>query len=151
MPDHRKDNFFMGIAFEASKAGTCLRRRYGAIVVRDGRIVAVGHNGAPDGVVSCLDTGICDRDILKEKDGEAYQVCRGIHSEWRAFIQAGAERIANATLYIAGIDTKKEQLVGSDPCPICWNLIKQYKVARVVCHSEEGLNCLIERKHPNDR
>lgn len=94
------DEYFLQLARQASTRSTCLRRQVGAVLVRGHRILATGYNGAPRGVAHCLDVG-CLRDRLKVPSGERHELCRAIHAEQNAVIQAAIHGVAveGATLY----------------------------------------------------
>ena len=94
------DEYFLQLARQAATRSTCLRRQVGAVLVRDKRILATGYNGAPRGVAHCLDVG-CLRDQLGIPSGERHELCRAIHAEQNAIIQAAVHGVAieGATLY----------------------------------------------------
>ena len=107
------DQYFMDIVELVSRRSTCLRRKVGAILVRDKRILATGYNGPPAGIAHCSETG-CLRDKLKVPSGERHELCRGLHAEQNAIIQAA--------LY--GVSTKGSTLYcTTHPCIICAKMI----------------------------
>ena len=105
---------------------TCLRRQVGAVLVKDKKILATGYNGAPSGLPHCLDVG-CLRDELKIPSGERHELCRGLHAEQNAIIQAAyyGVSINGATLYCTNL-----------PCIICTKMLINAGIQRVVF--EEG-------------
>ena len=107
------DEYFMDIAGLVSKRSTCLRRGVGAVVVRDRRILATGYNGAPTGMRHCLDVG-CLREQRKVPSGERHELCRGLHAEQNAIIQAALHGVSvkDSTLYCT-----------NQPCIICSKMI----------------------------
>lgn len=117
-----KDEYFMGIVDAVSKRSTCLRHRIGAVIVSKGRVVATGYNGAPRGFPHCLNIG-CLRDELGISSGEQQQVCRAVHAEQNAIIQAAGcgVDLEGATLYC-----------GFYPCIICTKMIINAGITRVV-------------------
>jgi len=127
------DEYFMEIAKVVAKRSTCLRRQIGAVIVKNKIIVSTGYNGAPRGLPHCLDIG-CLRDELGIASGERHEVCRGVHAEQNALIQAGRSA-EGATLY-----------VNAYPCKICAKLIINAGIKRVVVSGEysdtEGLDLL---------
>lgn len=127
------DEYFMEIAKVVAKRSTCLRRQIGAVIVKNKIIVSTGYNGAPRGLPHCLDIG-CIRDELGIASGERHEVCRGVHAEQNALIQAGRSA-EGATLY-----------VNAYPCKICAKLIINAGIKRVVVSGEysdtEGLDLL---------
>ena len=132
--------YFLGIALEVAKRGTCLRRCYGAVLVgEDHAILSTGYCGAPRGVKNCCDTGVCPRDAAGCKSGEGYELCVSVHAEANALLSAGAARTKGAMLYIAGFyageTTRTDDrpiIVNSAPCHFCKRLIRQAGVIRVV-------------------
>ena len=96
------DEYFLNIAREVGKRATCLRRRYGAIIVKDKIIISTGYNGAPRGETNCIDSGICERERLHVPKGERYELCVAVHAEQNAIINADPDKMNGATIYIAG-------------------------------------------------
>jgi dCMP deaminase len=107
------DEYFLGIAGLVSKRSTCLRRRVGTVLVKDKRILATGYNGAPSMIAHCSQTG-CVREKLKIPSGERHELCRGLHGEQNAFLQAALHgtSLKGATLYST-----------TQPCIICAKMI----------------------------
>jgi dCMP deaminase len=120
------DEYFMEIARLVVSRSTCLRRQVGAVLVKDKKILATGYNGAPSGLPHCLDVG-CLRDELKIPSGERHELCRGLHAEQNAIIQAAyyGVSINGATLYCTNL-----------PCIICTKMLINAGIQRVVF--EEG-------------
>ena len=107
------DEYFLEVAYLVSKRATCLRRRVGAVLVKDKKILATGYNGAPSGIRHCIDTD-CLRDKLKIPSGERHELCRGLHAEQNVLLQAA--------LY--GVSTKNSALyVTNQPCIICAKML----------------------------
>lgn len=127
------DQYFLEIANIIAKRSTCLRRKIGAVVVKDKKIISTGYNGAPRGFPHCLDVG-CRRDKMGIASGERHEECIGVHAEQNALLQAGKDA-EGATLY-----------VNSYPCKICAKLIINAKIKRVVVSGsypdKEGLEFL---------
>jgi dCMP deaminase len=116
------DEYFMQIAHLVSQRSTCLRRNVGAVIVKDKRMLATGYNGAPSGVAHCLDTG-CLREKLKIPSGQRHELCRGLHAEQNAIIQA--------SLY--GISVKGSTFyVTNQPCVICAKMLINAGINEVV-------------------
>lgn len=115
-----KHNYYLDIAQTVSERCTCLRRHFGAIIVKNDTIVSTGYNGAPRGRVNCTDLGECLRDKLKIPRGERYELCRSVHSEANAIIAASREQMLGATLYMSCVDAKTGELVtDSNCCMMC--------------------------------
>lgn len=120
------DEYFMEITHLVAKRSTCLRRRVGAVLVKGKNIVATGYNGAPSGTAHCLDIG-CLREQMKIPSGERHELCRGLHAEQNAIIQAAkhGSNIDGATLYCTTM-----------PCIICSKMIINAGIRRIIY--EEG-------------
>ena len=128
-----KENYYLDIAQTVAERSTCLRKMYGAIIVKNDVIVSTGYNGAPRGRKNCTDLGICMRDKLNIPRGERYEMCRSIHSEANAIIAASREQMLGSTLYMACIDPKTGELVpGTSSCMMCKRQIINAGIARVV-------------------
>lgn len=138
-----KDEYYIGVAIEISMRSTCLRRHYGAVIVKDDVIMSTGYNGAPRGDANCCDIGKCTREELKIPSGERYELCRSVHAEQNAIIQAGYERTRNSTLYLAGMDARG-QIKNPRPCNMCWRFIKNAGIIRVVVPSDNGTEVIYE-------
>jgi len=120
------DAYFMMIAADVARRSTCLRRRVGAILVVERRLLATGYNGAPSGVPHCCEVG-CLRDEMDVPSGERHELCRGLHAEQNAIIQAAKHgvRIDGATLYTT-----------HHPCSICAKMAINAGVVRIVCRED---------------
>jgi dCMP deaminase len=117
------DEYFMAIAKTVSTRSTCLRRNVGAVIVRKKRIITTGYNGAPSGLGHCVDRG-CLREELNVPSGERDELCRAVHAEMNAIIQAAVHGVSTsrATIYVT-----------TSPCLICAKAIINADIDRVVC------------------
>ena len=111
-----KENYYLDIAQTVAARSTCLRRKFGAIIVSNDSIVSTGYNGAPRGRKNCSDLGTCMREELKIPRGERYEMCRSIHAEQNAIIAASSHQMLGATLYLACVDAPTGQLMGGTCC-----------------------------------
>jgi dCMP deaminase len=116
------DDYFMEVTRVVATRSTCLRRQVGAVIVKDKRILTTGYNGAPSGLSHCLDTG-CLREKLAIPSGERQELCRGLHAEQNAIIQAGlyGTSLAGSTLYTT-----------LAPCVTCAKMIINAGIRRVI-------------------
>ncbi len=116
------DEYFMEIARVVAQRATCLRRKVGSLVVRDRRVLSTGYNGAPSGLAHCLDSG-CLRDQLNIPSGERHELCRGLHAEQNAIIQAAVHgvTIKGGTIYIT-----------HQPCAFCAKMIINAGIVKVI-------------------
>jgi dCMP deaminase len=131
-----KDVYYLGIAQAVSKRSTCLRRQYGAVIVKDDEIVSTGYNGSPRGDVNCCDSGSCWRASHNIPHGEQYEKCVAVHAEQNAIISASRRELLGATLYLAG--TENGKLIEAKPCEICARMIKNSGISRVVTYETVG-------------
>lgn len=115
--------YYLEIAKVVAKRGTCLRRNYGAVLVKDDEIIATGYTGAPRGASNCCDTGACERERLGCKPGERYELCRSVHAEQNCLISASRKDSLGATLYLAGIDAKTGEVITAVPCALCQRML----------------------------
>ncbi len=128
-----KNNYYLDIAQTVSERSTCLRKRYGAIIVKSDVIVSTGYNGAPRGRMNCTDVGYCLRDKLGIPRGERYELCRSLHAEQNAIIAASRDQMLGSTLYMAGVDSKTgELLCDICSCAMCKRMIINAGIAQVV-------------------
>ena len=132
-----KENYYLDIAETVLKRATCLRRCYGAIIVKNDEIVATGYNGAPRGRRNCTDLGYCTREALQVPSGQRYELCRSVHAEANAIISAARSEILGGTLYLAGRDAKTGELLGdATSCSMCRRLIINAGISRVVVRAD---------------
>jgi len=134
MPDRiSKENYYLDIAQTVSERSTCLRKKYGSIIVKNDVILSTGYNGAPRGRANCIDIGYCMRDKLMIPRGERYEMCRSLHSEANAIINASREQMLGATLYMVCTDPADNSLVsGTNSCMMCKRMIINAGIAKVV-------------------
>lgn len=125
-----KHEYYTNIAAEVAKRSTCIRRQYGAVIVKDDEIVATGYNGAPRGQENCCDTGHCWREEHNIPHGEQYEKCRAVHAEQNAIISAARSEMIGATLYLAGWENGKR--IEARPCEICMKMIINAGIGEIV-------------------
>lgn len=122
---------YLGIAGEVARGSTCLRRQYGAIIVREDEIIATGYNGAPRGEPNCCDVGSCWREEHNIPHGQQYEKCVAVHAEANAIISAARRDMIGSTLYLAGWESGK-RIENPEPCEICAKLIKNAGIKEVI-------------------
>lgn len=132
----RKDSYYLGIAEAAAANATCVRRTYGAIIVKNDEVVATGYNGSPRGCINCTDTG-CIREQLGILKGDNYNLCASVHAEMNAMLSASRNEMIGATLYIVGMNAIPELIEESvyadpTPCLLCHRMIVNSGISRVV-------------------
>ncbi len=127
-----KPNYYLDIAQTVAERGTCLRRKFGAIIVKNDSIVSTGYAGAPRGRKNCCDIGECMREKLGIPRGERYELCRSVHAEANAIIAAPRETMIGADLYLACISPQTHELVGGTCCcQMCKRLVINAGIAHV--------------------
>lgn len=126
-----KAEYYLKIAETVAQKATCLRRKYGAVIVRNDEIIATGYNGSPRGTPNCIDIGYCARP--NSKHGEGYELCRSVHAEQNAIISAARNEMIGSTLYLACIKNG-EKLIDIEPCSICMRLIKNAGIKYVITY-----------------
>lgn len=128
-----KNNYYLDIAETVLERGTCLRRNYGSIIVKNDEIISSGYAGAPRGRENCIDLGYCMREKLNIPRGERYEMCRSVHSEANAIISAARSEMIGATLYMVGRNAKTGELEpNTTSCSMCKRLIINAGIAKVV-------------------
>ena len=128
-----KNNYYLDIADTVLIRGTCLRRNYGAIIVKNDEIISSGYTGAPRGRKNCSDLGKCQRDAMNVPRGTHYELCRSVHSEANAIISASRRDMLSSTLYLVGRDAKTNEVVeNANPCAMCKRMIINAGIEKVV-------------------
>lgn len=134
-----KENYYLDIAQTVAERGTCIRRKFGAIIVKDDVIVSTGYNGAPRGRKNCTDMQVCMRDRLGIPRGERYELCRSVHAEANAIIAAPRDRMLGATLYMACVNPEDNTLYGgTSSCMMCKRMIINAGIETVVVRDSDA-------------
>lgn len=129
-----KRDYYLHLAGEAAIRSTCLRRQYGAILVKDDRVISTGYNGSPRGEANCCDVGMCWRQQNNIPHGQQYEQCVAIHAEDNCITSAGREAIG-ATLYLAGWENGKP--IPAVPCMMCRRKIKNSGIKEVITYDPD--------------
>jgi dCMP deaminase len=133
-----KENYYLDIAQSVLERGTCLRRNYGAIIVKNDVIVSTGYTGSPRGRKNCIDLGSCIREKLQIPRGERYELCRSVHAEANAIIAAGRSEMLGATLYLVGRFYETGKIVeDGNSCAMCKRLIINAGISRVIVRTAD--------------
>ena len=128
-----KENYYLDIAQTVLERATCLRRVYGAIIVKNDEIIATGYNGAPRGRRNCVDLGRCAREAMQVPRGERYELCRSVHAEANAIISAARRDMVGGTLYLAGKDALTGEILSdATSCAMCRRMIINAGLEKVV-------------------
>ena len=132
-----KDNYYLDIAQTVSERSTCLRRRFGAIIVKNDSIISTGYNGAPRGRKNCDDLGYCFREKLGIPRGERYEMCRSVHAEANAIIAAPREQMLGSTLYMVCTNPEDGAVMpGTSSCMMCKKLAINAGIERLVVRDD---------------
>jgi len=128
-----KENYYLDIAETVSERSTCLRRCYGAIIVKSDEVISTGYNGAPRGRQNCADLQYCTREELKIPSGQRYELCRSVHAEANCIISASRNEMLGSTLYMACRDPATGELIpDSTSCSMCRRQIINAGIKKVV-------------------
>ena len=140
-----KINYYLDIADTVSRRGTCLRRNYGAIIVKNDEIISTGYVGAPRGRKNCSDLGVCIREKMKIPRGERYELCRSVHAEANAIISADRKSMSGATLYLSGRNVSDGKYVeGAMCCGMCKRMIINAGISRVIVRVDDNNYKVVE-------
>ena len=133
-----KENYYLDIAETVLERATCLRRIYGAIIVKNDEIISTGYNGAPRGRANCVDMGYCSREAMQVPRGERYELCRSVHAEANAIISASRRDMVGGTIYLVGRDARTGELLSdATSCLMCRRMVINAGLERVVIRRTE--------------
>lgn len=128
-----KNNYYLDICETVLKRGTCLRRNFAAIIVKNDEIMATGYSGAPRGRKNCCDMGVCRREELNVPRGTRYELCRSVHAEQNAIISARRQDMIDSTMYLVGREKETGELVkNAAPCSLCKRFIINAGIDKVI-------------------
>lgn len=111
-----KHNYYLDLAEMVAQRGTCLRRLFGAVIVKNDEVISTGYVGAPRGRKNCSDLGICIREKMQIPRGQRYELCRSVHAEANAIISASRDKMIGASLYLTGIEVATGKYVENGSC-----------------------------------
>ena len=133
-----KINYYLDLAQVVAQRGTCLRRLYGAVIVKNDEVISTGYTGAPRGRENCSDRKTCIREELNVPRGERYELCRSVHAEANAIISAERERMIGSSLYLSGreVGTGK-YIANSSSCSMCKRMIINAGIETVYIRDDE--------------
>ncbi len=135
-----KNQYYLGIAEEVARRSTCHRRSIGAIIIRDDQIISTGYVGAPRKTKDSLEHGFCLRDKMNIPHGQRYELCRSVHAEQNAIINAARAGVSllGGDMYIYGSAAGQFKPINAFPCFICKKMIINAGLGRVICSTEDG-------------
>lgn len=138
-----KIQYYLDIAKEVSKRSTCLRKHYGAIIVKNDSIISTGYNGSPRGTKNCNDILECRREKLKIPRGQCYEMCRSVHAEQNCIINASKEQMIDSQLYLYGCDANDTIIDNLDSCQLCKKMIINAGIKSVIfARPNNGFNII---------
>lgn len=127
-----KVNYYLDLAETVSQRGTCLRRLYGAVIVKADEVISTGYVGAPRGRANCSDLGVCVRMKMGVPRGERYELCRSVHAEANAIISASRDKMIGSSLYLVGTEVATGEYVSNScSCSMCKRMIINAGIERV--------------------
>ena len=140
-----KENYYLDIAQTVAGRSTCLRRCYGAILVKSDEIISTGYNGAPRGRRNCVDLNYCTREALNIPSGERYELCRSVHAEANAIICASRRDMIGATLYLVGKEVPTGEYVKDAMCcSMCKRLVINAGIEKVIVRDDKERYRVVE-------
>jgi len=135
------EEYYLNIAKQVCKKSTCLRNRFGAVIVRDNQIISTGYCGAPRKTKDCQDHGFCLREKGNIPHGQRYELCRSVHAEMNAIINAARAGVSlfKGDIYIYGENAAEGKLIDTYPCFICKKMIINAGLEKVICSTPDGI------------
>ena len=128
-----KINYYLDLAEVVAQRSTCLRRRYGAVIVQNDEVISTGYVGAPRGRKNCTDMNFCIRSKMNVPRGERYELCRSVHAEANAIISSSRNKMLGSTLYLVGIECDTGEYVeNANSCSMCKRMIINAGIAHVI-------------------
>ena len=128
-----KINYYLDIAEAVAERSTCLRKKYGTVIVNNDEIISTGYSGAPRGRKNCMDLGYCTKkQYLPDTRHGGYDMCRSVHSEQNAIISAARKDMIGSTLYLCGYREKDVYEEGASPCLMCRKMIINSGIKEVI-------------------
>ena len=133
-----KVNYYLDLADVVSKRGTCLRRNYGAVIVKNDEVISTGYVGAPRGRQNCSDLGYCIRQKMNIPRGERYELCRSVHAEANAIISAEREKMIGSTIYLSGREVATGEVINNSCCcSMCKRMVINAGIKNVIVRDTE--------------
>ena len=143
-----KHNYYLDIAETVLERGTCLRRNFGAIIVKNDEIVSTGYTGAPRRRKNCIDLGVCRREQMNVPRGERYELCRSVHAEANCIISAARRDMIGGAMYLVGRNAEDNELVpDAASCAMCKRLIINAGLDKIVIRNSEHGYTVVEVQH----
>ena len=135
-----KEDTYLNCAEVFAYRSTCLKRKYGAVIVKNDAVLSTGYNGSPRGTENCCDRGECPRIPLGLHQGEGYGMCRAVHAEANALLNCSREQTVGADLYLTGVNPSDGSVHKAKPCPLCARMIIQAGIRNVYLRQSNSPN-----------
>jgi dCMP deaminase len=133
-----KHNYYLDVAEQVSQRGTCLRKQYGAVIVKEDEVISTGYVGAPRGRKNCTDLGFCIREERKIARGERYELCRSVHAEANAIISASRRDMLGSSMYLVGFEAATGEYVeNASSCAMCKRTIINAGISKVYIRDDK--------------
>ncbi|MBQ6170919.1 dCMP deaminase family protein [Ruminococcus flavefaciens] len=139
-----KEDTYLNCAEVFAYRSTCLKRKYGAVIVKNDAVLSTGYNGSPRGTENCCDRGECPRIPLGLHQGEGYGMCRAVHAEANALLNCSREQTVGADLYLTGVNPSDGSVHKAKPCPLCARMIIQAGIRNVYLRQSDAPNDYIK-------
>lgn len=139
-----KEDTYLNCAEVFAYRSTCLKRKYGAVIVKNDAVLSTGYNGSPRGTENCCDRGECPRISLGLHQGEGYGMCRAVHAEANALLNCSREQTVGADLYLTGVNPSDGSVHKAKPCPLCARMIIQAGIRNVYLRQSDTPNDYIK-------
>ena len=130
--------YYLDIAAAVAARSTCIRRQYGAVIVKNDTIVSTGYNGTARGLINCCDLNECYREAHNIPHGQQYEKCKAVHAEANAIINASREEMCGAILFLAGFENG-ERIKNPTPCEMCSRMITNSGIRKVISCEDDTL------------
>ena len=140
-----KADTYLNCAEVFAYRSTCLKRKYGAVIVKNDAVVSTGYNGSPRGTENCCDRGECPRMALGLHQGEGYAMCKAVHAEANALLNCSRDQTVGADLYLTGVNPVDGSVHIAKPCPLCARMIIQAGIKNVYLRQSnepDGYKCV---------
>lgn len=138
-----RTDYYLNIAKDIASRSTCLRRKYGVVIVNNDEIISTGYNGSPRGVSNCCDNNFCLRQELNVNPGEKYELCRSVHAEQNAIISANRKDMIGGILYLVGLEIDGSVTKYNRPCKICARMIINSGINTVITLNPDNTHTFI--------
>lgn len=132
-----KENYYLDIAETVLERSTCIRKKFGAVIVKNDEIISTGYNGAPRERKNCIDLGYCAREKMQIPRGERYEMCRSVHAEQNAIISAARKDLIDSIIYLCGKEQDNSYVENANPCILCKRFILNSGISKIIIRKDK--------------